>query len=286
MSTNAAKLLMTLVFLSRGSAYIFSKIVLGELSPFLAIGYRFILACLVLVLLFAKRICRQLKQDKDLPRNSCILGALLFFMMFFELSGLKSGAIHTVALIESSSIILVPLLLSLAYRKLPSKNIVLGTIFIFSGIFCLTWKPEGFAFSGGEIFALCSALSYALYVIFTGILARKSDAFALGILQMGIIGILSFAAALCTAGTIALPQQQNTWTALLIQIILCSCFGFTFQPVAQRYIPSEQANLFGAIGPLFATLLGHFVFGEVLGVTGTLGTALIIIGLVYGNRDK
>lgn len=286
MTTKAAKILLTLVFLSRGSAYIFSKIVLGELSPFLAIGYRFTLACALLCLLFAKRIAMQLQQDKSLWKNSLLLGTLLFFMMCFELTGMKTAAVHTVALLESSSLILVPLLLSLAYRKLPTRNIILGTILIFSGIFCLTWTPEGFAFTGGEIFALCSAFTYALYVIFTGITARKSDAFALGILQMGVIGVLSFAASLLFTGSIPLPQSQTTWTALIIQILLCSCFGFTFQPVAQRYIPSEEANLFCAIGPLFATLLGHFVFHEVLGFMGLLGTCLIVVGLVYGNRQK
>lgn len=284
MSTKAAKLLLLLVFLSRGSSYIFSKIILTELSPFLATGYRFALACLILVILYHKRIWQQLQQDRKLLRNSVILGALLFLMMVFELSGLKAAAVHTVALVESSSIILVPLLLSLFYRTLPTKKIFWGTILIFSGIFLLNMTPAGFVFTGGEILAFCSALSYALYVIFTGILARKSDAFVLGILQMGVIGLLSFLAALLFQGNINLPVQQATWQALLIQVLLCSCFGFTFQPVAQRYISSEEANLFGAIGPLFATLLGHFVFGEVLGLTGTVGTVLIMIGLLYGNK--
>lgn len=286
MTTRSAKILLTLVFLSRGSAYIFSKIVLGELSPFLAIGYRFTLACLLLCLIFARKVAQQLWQDKNLWKNSCLLGTLLFFMMCFELTGMKTAAVHTVALLESSSLILVPLLLSLAYRKLPTRNIVLGTLLIFSGIFCLTWKPEGFAFTGGEIFALCSAFTYALYVIFAGITARQSNAFVLGILQMGVIGMLSFAASLFVTGSIALPRSQTTWLALLIQILLCSCFGFTFQPVAQRYIPSEEANLFCAIGPLFATLLGCFIFGETLGFMGLLGTGLIIAGLLYGNRGK
>ncbi len=283
MKESSAKLLLIFVFLSRAGAYLFSKLALLELTPFLTTGYRFTLSCLLLLVIFHKRLFQAVKADKSILPKSALLGTLLFFVMFFELTGLKTADIHTIALIESLNTILVPILLSIRYRKLPAMKIVLGGAFILLGEFCLTWKASGFAFTGGEIFGLFSALSYALYIIFTGTTSRSSDPFALGVLHMGVIGVLSLIVAGLQSG-FPMPVQPATWVSLAFQILVCSCFGFTYQPVAQKYVPSEEASMFGIIVPLGASLLGHLAFGEVFGAKGILGTLYIIAGLLTVNK--
>ena len=283
MKESSAKILLIFVFLSRAGAYIFSKLALQELTPFLTTGYRFTLSCLLLLLFFHKRIFQAVRADKSILGKSALLGTLLFFVMFFELTGLKTADVHTIALLESLNTIFIPLLLSLRFKKLPAMKIVLGGAFILLGEFCLTWKDGGFSFTGGEIFGLFSAITYALYIIFTGSTSRTSDPFSLGVLHMGVIGGLSLIVSAFQGG-FPVPVQAATWLSLAFQILICSCFGFTFQPVAQKYIPSEEAGMFGIIVPLGASLLGHLVFGEVFGPGGILGALYIVTGLLTVNR--
>jgi len=136
MSTKAAKLLMTLVILTRASAYVFSKIALEELSSLLILGFRFSIACILLLVIFHTRLAAQLKLDKSILWKSVLLGLSLFITMIFETEGLKTADIHMASLLENTAIIQVPLLLALYHKKLPSRKITLGgALCILGGIF-------------------------------------------------------------------------------------------------------------------------------------------------------
>ena len=69
-------------------------------------------------------------------------------------------------------------------------------------------------------------------------------------------------------------------------ILMCSCFGFTFQPVAQQYVPSDEAGMFCAITPLSASILGTLVFQETFGTNGFIGAACILAGMLYVNWPR
>ena len=262
MNTTAAKLLMALVIFTRSSAFIFSKFAMEELSPFQALGFRFTLAFLVMGAVLYRHIARALSEDRSLAKKSCLLGFLLFCVMGCEMQALRTAEVHTVAFLENLSLALVPLFLAIWYRRLPKTRILQGAGFILLGVAALTIGGTGFTVAGGESWALGAAFFYALYIIATGKLAATSDAKALGILQMGFMGLLSFGAAL---------------------VLVCSCFGFTFQPVAQQYISAEETGMYCAINPLFASLLGHWVFGETFGPTAILGAVYILTGLAFVN---
>lgn len=92
--------------------------------------------------------------------------------------------------------------------------------------------------------------------------------------------------ALVLEGGIFLPARALTWESLIFQILVCSCFGFTFQPVAQQAISAEETGMYCAINPLFASLLGHWVFGEAFGPTAILGAVYILTGLAFVNWPK
>ena len=66
-------------------------------------------------------------------------------------------------------------------------------------------------------------------------------------------------------------------------MLVCSCFGFAFQPKAQQYLTAEEAGLYCAINPLFASCLGHWFLAETLGAAGILGAAYILTGLGFVN---
>lgn len=286
MNTTIAKWLMALVIFTRSSAFIFSKFSMEELAPFQTLGYRFTLACLLMGLVLRYHIARALKADAGLLRKSCLLGLLLFCVMGCEMQSLRTAEVHTVAFLENLSLALVPLFLGLWYRRMPADRILQGAGFILLGVAALTLGSTGFTINGGESWALLAAVFYALYIITTGKLAQSSDAKALGILQMGFMGLLSFGAALVLEGGIPLPARPLTWESLAFLVLVCSCFGFTFQPVAQQYISAEETGMFCAINPLFASLLGHWVFGETFGATGILGAVYILTGLVFVNWPK
>jgi len=67
---------------------------------------------------------------------------------------------------------------------------------------------------------------------------------------------------------------------VLILATVCTCFGFTLQPVAQSKVPSEKAALFCAINPLIAGILGTIFLAESFTTFSFCGTVLILAALI------
>lgn len=200
MKPTAAKILMALIILTRSSAFLFSKFIMEELTPFQALGYRFILAFLVMALVLRRPLVRAWDEHRSLGRKSLLLGLLLFAVMGCEMRSLLTAEIHTVAFLENLSLALVPLFLALWYRRLPGDRILQGVGFILLGVAALTIGTAGFTLAGGEGWALLAAVFYAGYIISIGKLSHSADPLALGTLQMGIMGLMSFGAALVLDG--------------------------------------------------------------------------------------
>ena len=113
---------------------------------------------------------------------------------------------------------------------------------------------------------------------------KTLDPLSVGIWQMGLMGLFCAVSAV-SVGTITVPEEGSTILYLLALVFLCSCFGFTFQPVAQKYMSAEDAGLFCALDPLFATLWSMIFLAEDPGMTGFIGAFLVIAGILLAEMS-
>jgi drug/metabolite transporter (DMT)-like permease len=105
MSKTGAKILLTTVFIARGTSFLFSKILMESMSPMSILAIRFILAFLVLAVIFFKK----LKEcSKESLKGGLILGVLYTVCMTFEMYGLRQIDSGVSALIENMAIVMVP----------------------------------------------------------------------------------------------------------------------------------------------------------------------------------
>ena len=72
---------------------------------------------------------------------------------------------------------------------------------------------------------------------------------------------------------------------ILCLALLCSVYGFTFQPLAQRYLSASRAAEFCALNPLSTSLASSVFLGERLGISGFIGAAAILSGLFLHSHD-
>lgn len=80
-----------------------------------------------------------------------------------------------------------------------------------------------------------------------------------------------------------MPQGSSEWIMIVILAVVCTGFGFTLQPVAQRGTTAETAGLMCALNPLVAGSLGVIFLSEPVSLTGIIGCILILsaIALPY-----
>ena len=282
MRQSGAKLLLVIVFIARGTSFLFSKHLLGTMSPMNILAVRFILAFLVLSIVFYPRL-RNLSRAS--LRGGLILGILYTVCMMFEMYGLLYVDTGVSALIENMAILFVPLYVAAWTRTWPKAKTLFCAVLAIAGVGLLSLSQMSMNNGGlGLFLIICAALTYGFCVIATEKVAKEGDPVAIGMVQLGVMGSLSLIVALFTGG-FALPQTQGQWIMILILVLWCSCFGFTFQPVGQRYLSADTAAVLTVINPLTASIMGVVVAHEGLTLSKAAGYVVILLALFVYNKN-
>ena len=286
MTRKQAETLLAAVILARSTSYLFTKIGLQSIGTFNLLALRSLFAFALLSLMFRKRL-RGIGMKTVL--RGAALGAAFFLVMTAELNGLKSTDTSTVSFLENTAIIFVPLFEAVLMRKLPKGVSILSALAALMGVGFLTLKNGAISFTTGEIYCVAAAMLYAASIILTDRLSHKDDGFIIGLLQVGFMGLFALIASFVWE-TPRFPQGGTEWGVILVLAIVCSGFGFTFQPVAQSKTTAERAGLFCALNPAFASLLGVVFLSEPVTAQGVIGSALILLSLLiphlFGKKDK
>lgn len=274
-SNRKYEILLASVITARSTSFIFSKMLLTSMDTFALLAIRFLIAFVLLSLVFIKKMIRM--NWKTLVFG-VIVGAIYFLVMACELTALSGADSSIVSLLENCSIILVPLFNAILTRKLPGKMAIICAVVAMTGVVMLTALTG--TFNWYVLFAIASAFFYAIVIIVTGRLTQgDADAFCMGIIQLGTLGLLALIVSLCKKSFV-IPTQWSQWSMILVLVAVCTGFGFTLQPLAQKYVAVERAGLFCAIEPLVATALGAIVLHEKLTVLTVSGMVLILLSIV------
>ena len=282
MSTTKAKLLLLAVFIARGTSFLFSKTLMRSMSPTSILAVRFCLAFLILTAVFFDKLksC-----DRAALRGGVLLGTLYTVCMMFEMYGLRLVDTGVASLIENMAIVLVPIYVAILTRTLPRKKTMLCASLAIVGVGCLSLTQRGTSGSGlGILLTILAAMTYAVCILTTEKVSRQADPVTIGIIQLGTMGVLSLAVSLAD-GSFTVPHTGMQWTMMLLLVLLCSCFGFAFQPVGQKYVPAETAAVFTVVNPLTASLLGVTIAREEISGMKLLGFILILMALLFYNTQ-
>lgn len=274
--TRKYEILLAMIISARATSFIFSKMILQSMGAFNLLAIRFIIAFLLLILIFHKKMKNMTGRTF---RAGVVIGVLFFMVMSLEMLALKDAASSLVSLLENCAIIFVPLLEILLCKKIPSKMIMLSTIVAMIGVILLAIHQGNLR--GGFTYGLLAGLVYGMAIIVTQKLTYLSDStLNIGIIQVGTMGIMSLLATVIFEQP-QLPQTGAQWSMILGLIIVCTGFGFTLQPVAQSHVTAERAGIFCALSPAIASLLGIVVLHERLGVIGFVGLILILLSIIF-----
>ena len=281
MSEKAAKFLLASVILARSSSYVLQKIGLTDIDVFNLMGIRFLLAFFIMLLIFHKKL---LRANRASVTAGFIVGAVYFVVMSFEVFSLKTCESSTTAFLENTAIVMVPLFEAFLLKKMPPSKTVVGFLMAITGVALMTLQGTSVSFSIGHILAIGAAVTYAAAIIITDRVSKKADALVIGIVQLGTMGSLSAIASFLFEAP-HLPSEPMAWLAIILLALVCSCFGFTLQPVAQKYTSAETTGLYCAFGPLGAGLLGWLCLGEALSIFALIGAVLILLSIIIVQKS-
>ncbi len=273
-------MLLATVILVRSTSYAFNKIAAGTMGTFTLLSDRFLLAFLVLVMIFWKKIAHT---DKESLKSGAIIGTFFFIVMSLEVMALQLAPSSTVGFLQNTAVVFVPIFGIFLLKNKPDKKVFISVTLAIVGVALMSLQ-EGISGSAlGITYAILSAMSYAMAIIMTDRFSKKGDALLIGIYQLAFMGgwALLFA---CIFEEPRLPNTQGEWMMIIFLAVLCSSFGYAFQTVAQKHTTAEIAGLFTALAPIGAGVTGLLILGEGFTVQSLAGAVLILASIVISQK--
>jgi drug/metabolite transporter (DMT)-like permease len=210
---------------------------------------------------------------------------LASFLDFAGLSYISASLERLILYLNPTLVLLLGLVL---YKRQITRPQVVGMLISYGGILLVFGHEiqlEGAHAALGALLVFLSAVSYAVYLSFSGELVQR-----LGSLRL--VGLATTVACLlCLVQFVvlrplsaALVAPEVLWLSLL-NATLCTAVPVVLVMMAIERIGASMASQAGMIGPISTILMGVFILGEPFTLWMAGGSVLVILGVfVFSQR--
>jgi drug/metabolite transporter (DMT)-like permease len=206
-----------------------------------------------------------------------LMGIALFAGYALQTFGLRLTTPAKAGFVTGLSVVIVPVVSTLALRQRLGRGAWLGVGLATAGLALLTLN-SGLSVNPGDVLVFGCAVAFACQILLTGRFAPRADPLLLTFGQILVVAILAGSAALVLERPSA--PTGNVLFAAAFTGILATSLAFGIQTAAQRFTSPTRTALIFATEPIFAALFSFLLIGEVLGPRQMAGCALITAGMV------
>lgn len=258
-----------------GTTFVVVRDALADLPPFLFVALRFSLATLLLAPI-ALRVHGL--PDRPTLKAGATVGLWLFLGYLFQTWGMVETPPARAAFITGLSVVLVPVLLVLVYRRVPPAGSMVGVALATAGLALLTGAWAG-GFIRGDLLVLAGAVGFALQLLAVDRYTRSVGPTRLLFVELATVAVLAWPAALLFE---EMPSKVGIagWRGVIITAVLATLGAFWAQNWSQQRTPPTRAAVILTLEPVFAAAFSYLMIGERFGLAGYAGSALIVAGML------
>ena len=272
-----ADLLLVMVTVFWGASYYLSDLCLIDLPPMCLNAFRFIVAFIVLGIIFFKKL---LQLNRATLRYSLLVGLALSGTYIFYGYGLLYTSITNAGFICALPVVFTPLFAFFIHRTKPDRKLLLCLVMCAVGLALLTLNDD-FRPALGDILCMGVPVCYAIDLLLTekAVQNPEVDAIGLGVCQLAVVGIVTLVLSLLLEQP-HLPTSPVTWGAALFLGLFCTGIAFVIQSVQQQYTSASHVGLIFTLEPVFSAIVAYLFANERLLPRGYVGMALMLLSLV------
>ncbi|MBA4328683.1 MAG: EamA family transporter [Polaromonas sp.] len=209
---------------------------------------------------------------------------LASFLDFAGLAYITASLERLILYLNPTLVLLLGLVL---YRRRISAPQVIGMAISYSGVVLVFGQEvtlSGPDTAWGALLVILSAVSYAIYLVYSGEMVKR-----LGALRL--VGLASTVACLCCLLQFVLLRPLSAaavapeviWLSLL-NATLCTVAPVLMVMMAIERIGASLASQAGMVGPMSTILMGVVILGEPFTAWVAAGTVLVIAGIFVFTR--
>lgn len=279
------------IYVFWGSTYLWNKIAVTELPPFMLASMRFLSAGLI-IFTIARSIGISLKISKKEFLN-CLLAGFLFLGYG---NGVFVWALKYVdssfgALLASIQPIVILILMRLWHRnKIKSKSII-GIVLGIIGMYLLV-SQKGLVLQEGSVLGIIMIftciISWSIGSVFVAQATMPKNFFITTGYQMFTAGIMLAFSSLIMGETWSNPIDWSAKTqgSLIALILFGSIAAFTSFNYLLKVVSTEKVSTSAYVNPIVALLLGWYFLDEAITLQTTIAAAILLAGVYFINSAK
>jgi drug/metabolite transporter (DMT)-like permease len=138
----------------------------------------------------------------------------------------------------------------------------------------------------GALLVLGSAISYAVYLLFSGEMVKRIGALRLVAYAMCVSSVACIAQFFILRPAALLVQPLEVYGLSLVNGIFCTILPVFMTMAAVQRIGAPTASQAGMVGPVSTLALGYLVLDEAVTGVQLAGTALVIAGIYMLSTKK
>lgn len=277
-------LILLVVAIIWGSAFVAQRIAAPNLGIFTFNGLRFLLASFILLPFVIRNRSKINSIDDRTVRGIVLAGILLWSGASLQQAGLRFTTAANAGFITSLYVVLIPIMLSLFFRRSPTTDIWVAAFLGAVGLFLISTAGK-FILNPGDGLELIGALFWAMHVILIAWLVQRINVFYLAFGQYLVCGTLGLFFGFLLERN-QFPGLSSTWWVIVYTGIFSVALGYTLQIFGQKHTPPAHAAIILSSEAVFAALFGWLMLNETLTIIQLLGCGLILTGIIIAQHKS
>ena len=275
------KLMLLLATIIWGLSFVIMKNTVEVMQPATLIGVRFLIAGLLLGVLFAKRV--RATFSRDMVVKGLILGTLLFLAYWFQTIGVANTTPGKNAFLTATYVVLVPFGWWIVARRRPGIHNIVAAVVCIVGIGLVTLDSDVTG-NFGDLMTLVGAVWFAVHIIFVAKFSEGRDMVVLTVYQFLAMGVWGTILGLAIETPPDLSAINGDFAFNMVYLIVfASCAALLFQNVAQAHVPPSQASLLLSFEAVFGVLFSVLFYGEQISIRLIVGFILVFVAIVVSE---
>lgn len=271
---NKRQILLVLLIIGTafwGISYSVTKLAIGNFSPSTFLFYRFLMAVMVLTVIFWKYVRNT---NLESIKTGAVLAVPMFLGIHLQTVGLKYTDASQCSFIAGLCVIIIPLIKLTVYKTSPPLKIWIAALTALSGLFIIAVKDK-FTINLGDLYTIAGAFAFAVYLISVEKHSAAKNLLTSIVPMFAFCALFTFILALTDQNADWFPERNTFWLGVVYCALFSTAYMYTISNISQRYLSAERVAVIYLFEPIFGAIAAFFILGENLSLRLLLGGSLI-----------
>lgn len=273
-----AKLALFGAALIWGSSFILVKDTVDNLPPNFLIAIRFSTGCLILALIFIKRLK---KINAEYLWQGAVIGLLLFLAYSTQTIGITDTTPGKNAFLTAIYCVIVPFMFWSVTKKRPDAYNFFAAFLCIIGI-GLVSLTQALTIGFGDTLTLLGGVFFAAHLVAVSIFGKDKDPIVVTILQFFYAAIFSWITAF-SFETMPSSLSFEAVISIVYLSVFCTAGALALQNIGQKYTNPSAAAILLSLESVFGVLFSIFLGYESLTLKLFCGFALIFFAVIISE---